>query len=124
MEQKSKTKSDNRINHEQIKHLIQVGVSLSGEKNINRLLEIIVEEARKLTNADAGTLYIMSDDETKLQFAIIQNDSLNLRMGGTGGVITWPDVNLKNSSGWYSPSIKVIGSQSLFILLKPSINFI
>jgi len=48
-----------------------------------------------LTNADAGTLYIISDDETKLQFAIIQNNSLNIRMGGTGGVITWPNVNLK-----------------------------
>jgi GAF domain-containing protein len=85
--------------HDQIKHLIQIGVALSGEKNINRLLEIIVDEARKLTNADAGTLYIMSDDETELQFAIIQNNSLNIRMGGTGGVITWPNVNLKNNDG-------------------------
>ncbi|MGA2781873.1 MAG: HD domain-containing phosphohydrolase [Smithella sp.] len=99
MKQKSETKSGYRTYHDQIKHLIQIGVSLSGEKNINRLLEIIVEEARKLTNADAGTLYIMSDDETKLQFAIIQNNSLNIRMGGTGGVITWSDVNLINKDG-------------------------
>ena len=99
MEQQSKKKNGYLAYHDQIKHLIQVGVSLSGEKNINRLLEIIVEEARKLTNADAGTLYIMSDDETKLQFAIIQNNSLNIRMGGTGGVITWPNVNLKNKDG-------------------------
>jgi HD-GYP domain-containing protein (c-di-GMP phosphodiesterase class II) len=85
--------------HDQIKHLIQIGVALSGEKNINRLLEIIVDEARKLTNADAGTLYIMSDDETELQFAIIQNNSLHIRMGGTGGAITWPAVNLKSHDG-------------------------
>jgi GAF domain-containing protein len=74
-------------------------VALSGEKNINRLLEIIVDEARRMTNADAGTLYIISDDETELQFAIIQNNSLNIGMGGTGGSITWPPVKLKNNDG-------------------------
>ena len=99
MKQKSEMKSGSRTYHDQIKHLIQIGVALSGEKNINRLLEIIVDESRKLTSADAGTLYIMSDDETKLQFAIVQNNSLNIRMGGTGGVITWPDVNLINKDG-------------------------
>ena len=99
MEKTSKTKSHNLSYHDQIKHLIQIGVALSGEKNINRLLEIIVDEARRMTNADAGTLYIMSDDETELQFAIIQNNSLNIRMGGTGGAITWPPVKLKNNDG-------------------------
>jgi HD-GYP domain-containing protein (c-di-GMP phosphodiesterase class II) len=99
MKQQPKKKNGDRAYHDQIKHLIQIGVALSGEKNIERLLEIIVDEARKLTNADAGTLYIMSDDETELQFAIIQNNSLNIRMGGTGGAITWPAVNLKNADG-------------------------
>jgi HD-GYP domain-containing protein (c-di-GMP phosphodiesterase class II) len=96
-------KQKNKIRYfthdDQIKRLIQIGVALSGEKDINRLLEIIVEEARNLTNADAGTLYIMSDDETKLRFAIIQNDSLKIRMGGTGTTITWPPVKLTNNDG-------------------------
>jgi len=99
LKQQPKKKNGDRAYHDQIKRLIQIGVALSGEKNINRLLEIIVDEARKLTNADAGTLYIMSDDETELRFAIIQNNSLNIRMGGTGGAITWPAVNLKNADG-------------------------
>ena len=80
-----------------IKSMIKIGVALSGEKNIDRLLEMILNEARKFTNADGGTLYIMSDDETELLFAIIQNDSLRVRMGGTGGKITWPAVKLKNA---------------------------
>lgn len=82
-----------------IKRLIRIGTALSAEKDINRLLEMIVDEAREFTNADAGTLYIMSDDETELQFAIVQNNSLGVRMGGTGGEITWPSVALKNSDG-------------------------
>ncbi len=84
---------------EQIRRLAQIGVALSAERNIDRLLEMIVEEARRFTNADGGTLYIMSDDEKALQFAIIQNDSLSVRMGGTAGKITWPPVQLYNEDG-------------------------
>ena len=99
MNQKSKKKSGYLAHHDQIKHLIKIGVALSGEKNINRLLEIIVDEAREFTNADAGTLYIMSDDEMELHFAIVHNISLDLRMGGTGGKMTWPPVKLINADG-------------------------
>src|SRR5512133_3381756 len=67
-----------------IRELTQIGVALSAEKKIDRLLELIVDEARKFTQADGGTLYIMSEDETALQFAIVQNTKLNIRMGGTG----------------------------------------
>ncbi len=99
MKQMREKKSGYRTYHDQVEHLIQVGIALSGEKNIDRLLEIIVEEARKLTNADAGTLYIMSDDEAELKFAIVQNDSLDIHMGGLSGAITWPNVKLKNKDG-------------------------
>jgi len=68
-----------------IKSLTQIGEALSAEHDIDRLLEMIIEEAKKFTNADGGTLYIMSDDEKRLHFAIVQNDSLKIRMGGTAG---------------------------------------
>jgi HD-GYP domain-containing protein (c-di-GMP phosphodiesterase class II) len=84
---------------DQIRRLNQIGTALSAEKNLDRLLEMIVDEARKFTDADGGTLYIMSDDEKELHFAIVQNTSLNVRMGGTGGRITWPSVRLKNLDG-------------------------
>ena len=80
----------------QMKRLIRIGTALSAERNIGRLLEMILEEARKFTNADGGTLYVMSDDEKELRFAIIQNDTLHVRMGGTGGDITWSPVPLKD----------------------------
>jgi HD-GYP domain-containing protein (c-di-GMP phosphodiesterase class II) len=84
---------------ELIKKLTQIGAALSAEKNIDRLLEMIVDEARNFTNADGGTLYVMSDDETSLNFAIVQNKTLKIRMGGTGGKITWPPVKLKMTDG-------------------------
>jgi len=89
-----------QINH--FKRLTQIGVALSAEKNLDRLLEMIVEEARCFSHADGGALYIMTDDETALKFAIVQSDSLNIRMGGTSDKITWPSVPLRNSDGAFN----------------------
>lgn len=89
--------TENQLEH--IKRLTQIGVALSAEKNIDRLFEMIVEEARKFTHADGGTLYIMSDDEEELRFVIVQNDSLKVKMGGTSGEINWKPVKMKNPDG-------------------------
>lgn len=83
----------------QIKRLARIGVALSAVKDLDRLLEMIVDEARNFTNADGGTLYIMSDDEMELSFAIVQNGTLGVRMGGTGEKITWNPVTLRNPDG-------------------------
>ena len=40
--------------------LNQIGIALSREKDITRLLEAILVAAKKITNADGGTLYRMS----------------------------------------------------------------
>jgi HD-GYP domain-containing protein (c-di-GMP phosphodiesterase class II) len=83
----------------QIRKLTQIGRALSAEQSIEHLLEMIVQEAREFTGADGGTLYIMSDDETELQFAIVQTETLLVRMGGTGGEITWKPVQLIKTDG-------------------------
>ncbi len=83
---------------DQIKHideLTEIGLALSAEKNINKLLEIILEYARDLSHADAGTLYILDEDKKHLRFEIMQNDTMETRMGGTSGVeISLPKVPL------------------------------
>jgi HD-GYP domain-containing protein (c-di-GMP phosphodiesterase class II) len=84
---------------EKVRRLTTIGVALSAERNLGRLLEMIVEEARNLTDADGGTLYIVSDDETVLRFAVVQSSTLGIRMGGTGGEITWSPVPLRNPDG-------------------------
>ena len=42
---------------QQVEDIINIGIALSAEKDRNRLLEMIVSEARRITNADAGTGY-------------------------------------------------------------------
>ena len=66
-----------------LKRVIPIGVSLSAEKDFNRLLETLVIEAQSFTNADAGTLYLLENDA--LKFVILRNKSLNMMMGGTSG---------------------------------------
>ena len=81
----------------QIKKMSDIGRALSGVYDLNALLEMIVDQARSFTNADAGTLYIV-EDET-LRFQIVQNDSLKICMGGkTGETIPFPPVELKESN--------------------------
>ena len=77
----------------------RIGTALSGERDIDRLLEMILEEAKELTNADGGTLYIMSDDKTELRFAIVQTSSLKIKMGGKGGKIAWSPIPLFDADG-------------------------
>jgi len=81
----------------QIKKMTDIGRALSGVYDLNTLLEMIVDQARNFTNADAGTLYIVEDNT--LRFQIVQNDSLKIRMGGkTGETIPFPPVELKESN--------------------------
>lgn len=83
-----------------LKQLARIGVALSGQTDIDRLLEMIVDEARSLTSADAGTLYIVNPERTHLHFVILQNETMNTRMGGSGGKpITLPPVSLYSQEG-------------------------
>jgi HlyD family secretion protein len=82
---------------ERLKRLINVGMALSYEKDIDRVLELVLEAAKELTYADAGTLYLLENE--KLHFKILQNDSLKIKMGGTSGeTIPFPPVDLVESN--------------------------
>jgi len=69
---------------QQILNLSNIGLALSKEKDMNRLLEMILLEAKRIANSDGGTLYMMTDDG-RLRFEIMMTDSLDFHMGGTSG---------------------------------------
>tara|TARA_B100001029_G_scaffold30827_1_gene22863 strand:- start:15671 stop:17356 length:1686 start_codon:yes stop_codon:yes gene_type:complete len=69
---------------EQIGNLSQIGLALSKERDMSKLLEMILLEAKRISNSDGGTLYMMTDDK-RLKFEIMMTDSLNFHMGGTSG---------------------------------------
>lgn len=61
--------------------LTHIGITLSQENDLDRLLEIILEEAKHIANADGGTLYHLTEQET-LEFSIVRNDTLGIAFGG------------------------------------------
>ena len=77
--------------------VIPIGVELSTEKDFARLLEKMLLEAKSFCRADAGTLYLMKEDQ--LEFAVVRNDELDISIGGTSGnVITFPALNLYDAA--------------------------
>ena len=78
--------------HKDFKKLLNIGVELSKETNIDYLLEDILTVARDLTDADAGSIYMKENEQ--LYFKIIQNDSLKIYMGGKHNKIEWNPLKL------------------------------
>lgn len=64
-----------------LKILTDIGISLSTEKNHDRLLEMILMKAQEITHADGGTIYTSTEDK-KLKFEIMINNSMNIHLGG------------------------------------------
>jgi HD-GYP domain-containing protein (c-di-GMP phosphodiesterase class II) len=89
-----------------IKRLNKIGIALSSEKNMDRLLEMILDEAKSFTSADGGTLYLKSDDGKHLNFKVVKTDSLRIAMGGTKGPINWPPLPLYLEDG--KPNISMV----------------
>jgi len=76
----NRTAADPKNLQNLVARLNQIGIALSAEHNLNKLLEIIVKEARRFTNADGGSLYIREGD--KLKFQVAQTASLEKRKNG------------------------------------------
>jgi len=92
------TKRSN-IRKKEVKKLIDIGKSLTTERNFDVLMEKILLGAKEFSDADGGTLYLVTDDEKRLRFQVVQTDSLSIKMGGTEGRITWPELPLYLDDG-------------------------
>lgn len=83
-----------------LEQLNGIGAALSRERDIDRLLENILEAAKTITGADGGTLYSVTEDQSALKFEILRTDSLGIRLGGTTGKpIDLPLLPLRAADG-------------------------
>jgi len=82
-----------------IQRLTQIGLALSSETDLQKIFDMILEEAIDFTNADAATIYRVSEDGKALEFEIVYNYSLGLRMGGTHDPVNWKPVMLYDEDG-------------------------
>lgn len=90
---------NNLLTEDKLEEIMKINLALTSQHNKDKLLEDILTLTRKLTNADAGTLYIKSEDEKNLKFNVIQNDSLNIKMGGTNKLPNWNDLPIYLEDG-------------------------
>jgi hypothetical protein len=71
----------NRYRYE-LGELIEIARALTTEREIDRLLDLILEKARFVTGADAGSMYVVEGDDPvisrrSLHFKLSQNDSVS-----------------------------------------------
>jgi len=65
----------------ELRDLNSIGVRLSAERDLKRLLELILTKAREITHSDAGSLYLVEESDTgdrRLRFTLAQNDSVDV----------------------------------------------
>ncbi len=82
-------KVDNRTKElvavqEKLEKLVEMGIGLSRERNLNRFKAMILNGAKELTNADGGALLLRTEDD-RLVYELFGIDSLDLRFGGSSG---------------------------------------
>jgi HD-GYP domain-containing protein (c-di-GMP phosphodiesterase class II) len=69
----------------ELEELHRIGIALSETRDVDRLLGLILQKAREITAADAGSLYLVEDangsgsdgsEARRLRFKLVQNDSV------------------------------------------------
>ncbi|CAM3820352.1 HD domain-containing phosphohydrolase [Polynucleobacter antarcticus] len=89
----------NTISKDLMQQLLKISSSLSSEKDIDQLLENILQSAMQITNCDAGTLYLNSDNHS-LKFEILHTKSKGVHLGGKSGkTISIPPIPLSKING-------------------------
>jgi len=82
-----------------IEQLNEIGYLLTEEKDFQVVMKKILTTAKRLSHADAGTFYLLSDDEKSLEFTAVQTDSLGVSLSKADGTIPWPNLPLYNQEG-------------------------
>ena len=71
---------------EELSDLNKIGVALSAQRDIDKLLDLILRKSREITNADAGSLYLVEHGggegeggtANRLRFKLAQNDTVDV----------------------------------------------
>ena len=107
-----------------INELTAIGLALSAEQDIATILEMILSQARRFTHADGGTVYLLNKDGNELIFHVVENETLNIKMGGASGkTVTLPNVplftkdnkqNLSNVSSYVANTGEIVNIEDVY----------
>ena len=85
--------------------LVRVGIALTGERDLERLLQLILSTARELVGADAGSLFLIEErnGSSLLRFVLAQNDSVPATM-----VTTTMPMDTSSLAGYVATTGEVV----------------
>lgn len=85
------------LQYENFEKILNIGISLSTEKDRGRMLRTILESGMEITNCDAGTLYLYENNE--LTFKLMKTLSKGISRGMDGEPIDdMPPVPMKETN--------------------------
>lgn len=93
---------------DQLSKLLDIGIALSTELNPEFLLEKILHGAKSITNADGGTIYLITQDSIVME--VVFSDSLMLELRKASQNPDIPKIPLFNVDG--SPNLNNVVSYS------------
>lgn len=76
---------DLKTAQEKLEKLVEIGIALSKERNLNRFKHMILSGAKELTNADGGGFLLFDENTQTLKYQLFSVDSLDLHFGGNSG---------------------------------------
>ncbi len=114
---------DSKFLEKEFFELINIGIALTSEHEIDKLLNRIVFEARKFTHCDAGSLYIKENENT-LKFAVVQNDTMDKRIGENLRKASFTPflipLNKKSLSGYVAITGQILKIDDVYNILPES----
>ncbi|WP_394845857.1 GAF domain-containing protein [Pendulispora brunnea] len=74
----SRARSLRRYRYE-VAELVDIARAMTTERDVNKLLSVVLEKSRFITGADAGSIYVVEGEEKnrRLRFKLTQNDSVH-----------------------------------------------
>jgi len=81
-----------------IKKITEIAIALSAARELEEFFKMVLEEAISYTNADAGSLYMVSEDSQYLDFKFVCTVSKGLTLG-IADTMQWPSVPLYKELG-------------------------
>jgi HD-GYP domain-containing protein (c-di-GMP phosphodiesterase class II) len=100
---------------EKLDELTYLGIKLNEVRDLDILMELVLADARRFVNADAGSIYIKEEDT--LQFSYTQNDTLQKRLPKGEKLIystfTLP-INTKSISGYVATTGQLLNLPDVY----------
>lgn len=118
---RSDLQADNRTQRTRVDGMVQVGLELNKVQDFHVLMDRILSDARRLINADAGTVYLR--EGKVLRFAYAQNDTL-ARQSTEAPRFSSLSIAVSDHSiaGWVGSSGETVNVQDAYAI-EPSAPF-